>query len=284
MNGPLLASVHLGEPEEISFSSHDGTPLHGWMLKPPGFDPEGQYPLVLYVHGGPDIQYGNTFFHEFQVLAARGFVLLYTNPRGSSGYGEEFASCIRGNWGNLDYQDLMSAVDFAGSLPYVDAARLAVAGGSYGGFMAAWIVGHTHRFRCAIVERAVANRHSAVGTSDFPPMADGYWPGNAWDQPERLWQQSPLRHAAGIRTPLLILHAEGDLRCPIEQAEQLFSALATLKRDVVFVRYPPEANHDLSRSGPPDLRLDRLHRIAGWLDEHLRPQPGMPADSRGCQE
>lgn len=282
MNAPLLEEVRLSEPEEVWFQSPADTNatvgqvgnlshnVQGWLLKPPDFDPHRQYPLLLYVHGGPGAQYGNTFFHEFQVHAARGYVVFYTNPRGSLGREESFATCIRGNWGSLDFKDLMAAADFAASLPYVDARRMAVAGGSYGGYMTTWIVGRTDRFRCAITERGVANRHSAFGTSDFPPMADGYWPGNAWDHPERLWEQSPLRHAANIRTPLLIIHSEGDLRCPIEQAEQLFAALKVLKREVVFVRYPQETNHGLSRSGPPDLRIDRLHRIADWLDRHLK--------------
>jgi len=270
MNGPLLAQVCLSEPEPAWFKSFDGTDIQGWLLKPPDFDPDRRYPLLLYVHGGPDIQYGHTFFHEFQAHAARGYILFYTNPRGSSGYTESFATCIRGNWGELDFKDLMAAADFAGSLPYVDTGRMAVAGGSYGGFMVAWIVSHTDRFRCAIAERGVSNRHSAVGTSDFPPMAGGYWPGNAWDRPERLWEQSPLRYAARVQTPLLIIHSEGDLRCPIEQAEQLFAALKALKREVVFIRYPQNTNHSLSRSGPPDLRVDRLRRIAEWLDRHLK--------------
>jgi len=270
MNAPLLEKVRLSEPEEVWFKSFDGTDIQGWLLKPPDFDPNQKCPLLLYIHGGPDVQYGNTFFHEFQAHAARGYVVFYTNPRGSMGYEESFATCIQGNWGDLDFKDLMAAADFAESLPYVDAKRMAVAGGSYGGYMTIWIVGHTDRFRCAITERGVVNRHSAFGTSDFPPMADGYWPGNAWDHPERLWEQSPLRYAANVQTPLLIIHSEGDLRCPIEQAEQLFAALQVLKREVVFVRYPQETNHGLSRSGPPDLRIDRLHRIADWLDKHLK--------------
>lgn len=269
MNAPLLGDAQLSDPEEVWFKGFRGVDLQGWLLRPPAFDAKGRYPLLLYIHGGPDLQYGNTFFHEFQVHAAQGYVVFYTNPRGSLGYEEEFATCIQGNWGDLDFKDLMAAIDFAAALPYVDAERMAVAGGSYGGSMTTWIVGQVDRFRCAVVERGVCNRHSAVGTSDFPPLADGYWSGNAWDRPERLWAQSPLRHAARIRTPLLLIHSEGDLRCPIEQAEQLFAALKTLKREVVFVRYPPSANHALSRSGPPDLRIDRLQRIVDWLDRHL---------------
>ncbi len=269
INTPFLDEVDLSEPEEIRYASFDGMEIQGWLLKPPQFDPGRKYPLVLYIHGGPAAQYGQTFFHELQVLAGKGYLVLYTNPRGSLGREESFATCIEGEWGDLDYRDLMAAVDHVVDLNFVDAERMAVAGGSYGGFMVVWIVGNTPRFKCAIAERGVYNRHSAFGTSDFPPMPDGYWPGNAWDRPEQLWQQSPLRFAENIHTPLLIIHSEGDLRCPISQAEQLYSALGRLKRKVQFVRYPPNTSHGLSRSGPPDLRVDRLARILAWLDEHL---------------
>jgi dipeptidyl aminopeptidase/acylaminoacyl peptidase len=269
-NASLLDQVRLSTPEELWFGSSDGLRIQGWLLRPPDFDPRQKYPLLLYIHGGPDAQYGNTFFHEFQVHAARGYVVLCTNPRGSLGREESFATCIRGNWGDLDFKDLMAAADYAASLPYVDSERMALAGGSYGGYMVAWIIARTDRFRCAVAERGAYNRHSAWGTSDFSPMVDGYWPGNTWDRPERLWEQSPLRYAAHIRTPLLLIHSEGDLRCPIEQAEQLFAALKTLKREVVFVRYPQATGHGLSRGGPPDLRMDRLARITNWLDQYLK--------------
>jgi dipeptidyl aminopeptidase/acylaminoacyl peptidase len=270
INGPLLEELNISQPEEITFRSFDGTELQGWLLKPPDFDPGQKYPLLLSIHGGPHLQYGNTFMHEFQVHAARGYIVLYTNPRGSMGYGEEFGACIRGNWGELDYRDIMAAADFAASLPYVVPDRMAVAGGSYGGFMTNWIVGHTDRFKCAVTDRSLSNMHSDFGTVDWPDMVDGYWEGNAWDRPEKMWQQSPLKYAANINTPLLIIHSEGDLRCPIHHAEQLFAALKYLKREVVFVRYPLETSHGLSRSGPPDLRVDRLRRIAEWLDRYLK--------------
>lgn len=270
LNASILGDIHLSQPEEIWFEFFDNTQLQGWLLKPPFFDRKKRYPLVLYIHGGPAGQYANTFFHEFQVLAAQGYVVFYTNPRGSLGREEAFATCIQGDWGNLDYRDLMAAMDTVEKLPYVDTTRLAAAGGSYGGFMVTWIVGHTNRFRCAITERGVSNRHSAVGTTDNPPMPDGYWSGNIWDQPERLWAQSPLRFAGNIHTPLLIIHSEGDLRCPIGQAEQLYSALMRLKQEVTFLRYPAETSHGLSRNGPPDLRVDRLERITKWLDQYLK--------------
>ena len=270
LNGEWLEKVALSEPEEVWFESFDGTKVQGWLLKPPDFDPTKKYPLLLYIHGGPHAQYGNTFFHEFQWHAARGYIVFYTNPRGSMGYEEAFAAIIRGNWGEVDYKDIMAAADFAASLPYVDATRMAVAGGSYGGYMTNWIVTHTDRFCCAITDRSVVDLVSMAGTSDFPFKPDGYWEGNFWDRPEKLWAQSPLRYVANVKTPLLIIHSEGDLRCPIGQAEELFAALKRLKKEVVFVRYPQETSHGLSRSGPPDLRIDRLNRIAEWLDKWCR--------------
>jgi dipeptidyl aminopeptidase/acylaminoacyl peptidase len=270
LNADWLDKVQLSEPEEVWFDSFDGTKIQGWLLKPPDFDPTKRYPLLLYIHGGPHAQYGNTFFHEFQLHAARGYIVVYTNPRGSMGYDETFAAIIRGNWGDVDFKDIMAAADFAASLPYVDESRMAVAGGSYGGYMTNWIVTHTDRFRCAITDRSVVDLVSMAGTSDFPFKPDGYWEGNFWDRPEKLWEQSPLRYVANVKTPLLIIHSEGDLRCPIGQAEELFAALKRLKKEVVFVRYPQETSHGLSRSGPPDLRLDRLNRICEWLDKWCR--------------
>jgi len=269
-NTPLISSINLSTPDEVLIQSTEDIDVQGWLLKPPNFDPEKTYPLVLYIHGGPDAQYGNTFFHEFQVLAAHGNVVLYTNPRGSLGREETFAKSIVGNWGDRDFKDLMAAVDHATTLPYIDSDRMAVVGGSYGGFMTNWIIGNTQRFRCAISERSISNRHSAVGSNDFPPNPDGYWEGNPWDRPEKLWHQSPLRFADNMKTPLLIIHSEGDLRCPISQAEQLFSALKKLKREVVFLRYPKETTHGFSRNGPPDLRVDRLHHITRWLNKYLK--------------
>jgi dipeptidyl aminopeptidase/acylaminoacyl peptidase len=272
LTAPFRGSVRVSHPEEVWVKSFDGTKIQGWFLRPPDFDPRKKYPLVFYIHGGPHAMYGNSFFHEFQMLAARGYVVMYTNPRGSMGREEKFAAVIRGDWGNVDYKDLMACADYAARLRYVDNKRMACAGGSYGGYMTNWIIGHTNRFKCAITDRSVVNLVSFAGTSDFPFRDNGYWKGNAWDDTETLVKHSPLTYAAKIKTPLLIIHSEGDLRCPISQAEELYTALKKLGREVVFVRYPQETSHGMSRGGPPDLRIHRLKQITAWLEKHLKPK------------
>ena len=233
---------------------------------------EGEkYPLVVYVHGGPHAQYGNTFFHELQWLAAEGYVVLYTNPRGSKGYGEAHTKAIAGNWGSVDFDDIMTATDYACGLDYVDADRTAIMGGSYGGYMTAWAIGHTNRFRCAIADRLVANLCSMSGTCDFPWKPDAYYKGNAWSDPAALWHSSPLAYAGNITTPLLLIHSDGDLRCPAGQAEEMFAALRLQRKVVEYLRYPAESSHGLSRNGPPDLRLDRLRHNLDWLNRWLKP-------------
>ena len=271
VNHEWKAELALSGAEEIWFDTFDERKIQGWIVKPPDFDPNQKYPLILEIHGGPHTQYGNAFFHEFQYLAARGYVVLYTNPRGSRGYGQAFAAAIRGDWGDPELCDLMAGVDYVIAQGYVDPKRLGVTGGSYGGFMTNWAVGHTDRFKAAVTQRSVTNMMSMAGTCDVQLMGDRtYFPSEVWEDPTLYWSLSPLSYVQNISTPLLILHSEGDLRCPIEQGEQLFIALKRLKREVEFVRYPPEASHDLSRSGPPDLRLDRLKRIVEWMDRYLQ--------------
>jgi dipeptidyl aminopeptidase/acylaminoacyl peptidase len=259
-------------PEAIEVTSADGTKIQAWTLHPTGFDPSKKYPAVVYVHGGPAAQYGGQAapFHELQWLAANGYLVLFSNPRGSKGYGEDHTSAIRGDWGNKDWQDIQAVTDYGAALPYVDAGRMAIMGGSYGGYMTAWAVGHTDRFKCAITDRLVNNLHSFSGTVDFPWDHGKNWMGNSWDDPSDLWRCSPLAFAGKINTPLLIIHSDGDLRCPISQAEELFAALRLQRKTVQFVRYPAESSHGLSRNGPPDLRLDRLRRNLAWLDKYLK--------------
>ena len=269
-NEAFLEEVNVIEPEAIKVPNGDGGTVPGWILKPADFAAGQKYPLVLYVHGGPHAQYGNTFFHELQFLAAQGYVVLYMNPRGSKGYGEAHTKAITGDWGNKDFQDLMAAVDYAVTLDYVDAERTAIMGGSYGGYMTAWAIGHTDRFKCAIADRLVGNLQSMAGTCDFPWPPDAYFRGSAWSDPADLWKHSPLAYAANMVTPLLIIHSDGDLRCPQGQAEELFSALRLQRKIVEFVRYPAETSHGMSRNGPPSLRLDRLNRNLAWLDRWLK--------------
>jgi len=270
LNAGVLAELSLTRPEEVWVRCREtGRRVQGWVLKPPGFQRGRRYPLVLEIHGGPHTQYGAGFFHEFHWLAAQGYVVLFTNPAGSEGRGEAFMQALRHHWGEADYPELMACVDAVVGRGYIDERRLAVTGGSYGGFMTNWVVGHTKRFAAAATQRSVTNLVSMAGNSDFPMHPESYFEGNAWTRPEELWRLSPLRLAAEVRTPLLILHSEGDRRCNIEQAEQLFSALKMLKRKVRFVRFPLEASHGLSRGGPPDLRVQRLEAIGEWFGEHL---------------
>lgn len=258
-------------PERHFFTAPDGLDIEGWLLKPPGFEESGSYPLVLQIHGGPHGQYGWVLFHEFQVLAGAGFCVLYTNPRGSNGYGEEFCgACVR-DWGGGDYQDLMAALDqLLERCPFIDPARLGVAGGSYGGFMTNWIIGHTQRFRAAVSMRSICNLVSDYAQNDIVLWSREEMGPEPWPDPEALWHRSPIRYVNEMRTPLLLIHAEMDLRCPISQAEELFGALRLLRREVELVRFPGE-NHELSRGGRPDRRVERLRRIEGWFKRYLAP-------------
>ena len=269
LNESFLATRSLAEPERVEFTGADGWAIEGWLLKPPGFDPAQRWPLVLEIHGGPHTAYGHSFFHEFQVLAGRGYAVLYTNPRGSHAYGERFVEACVGDWGGKDYQDLMAGVDHVLGLGWVDPDRLYVTGGSYGGFMTNWIVSHTPRFKAAVTQRCISNNISAFGTSDIGWHFWQHEMGDAtpWRDAHKLVERSPLTYVTEIRTPLLILHAENDHRCPIEQAEQLFVALKVLGREATFVRFPDDT-HDLTRGGKPRNRIDHCRRIVDWFDAH----------------
>jgi dipeptidyl aminopeptidase/acylaminoacyl peptidase len=266
VNAALLETLELAEPEHLEIVGAGGQPVEGWLLPGAG---RGKRPLVLEIHGGPHALYGNAFFHELQTLAAQGYHVLYTNPRGSKGYGERFCSEIAGGWGDLDYRDLMAAVDQIVQRPDVDTERLGVAGGSYGGFMTNWVVGHTTRFKAAITMRCISNWTSFYGTSDIGPwFGEREMAGSPRDQLARYWERSPLAHVENVETPILILHSEQDLRCPLEQAEQWFVSLRRLGKTAELVRFPEES-HDLSRSGRPDRRVLRMQRIVEWFGRYL---------------
>ncbi|WP_456275942.1 S9 family peptidase [Bacillus sp. AK128] len=270
VNDEFLNEIELASAEAITFKAEDGWDIHGWIMKPVGFKEGAKVPLVVEIHGGPHAMYANTYFHEFQVHAAKGYAVLFTNPRGSDGYGQTFVDAVRGDYGGKDYLDIMSAVDYVlAEYDFIDETRLGVTGGSYGGFMTNWIVGHTNRFKAAVTQRSISNWISFYGVSDI-----GYffaeWEvlrGESFDY-DRLWDCSPLKYANNIKTPLLILHGEKDYRCPVEQAEQLYITLKHQKKPTKLVRFP-ESNHELSRSGNPKLRIHRLDHIAGWFDEYL---------------
>jgi dipeptidyl aminopeptidase/acylaminoacyl peptidase len=219
-NQKLLDTLSLSRPEELRFKGADGWEMQGWLMKPVGFVAGKKYPLVLEVHGGPHAMYGWGFFHEFQLLAARGMGVLFINPRGSSGYGQKFQEADRMDWGGKDYEDLMKGVDAAIERhAWIDPERLGVAGGSYGGFMTAWIIGHTGRFKAAVPMRGVYNLQSFYGSSDATMLIESEFNGFPWDNVELIRRHSPVTYAPQIKTPTLIIHSEMDFRVPISQAE-----------------------------------------------------------------
>jgi dipeptidyl aminopeptidase/acylaminoacyl peptidase len=270
-NDALIAELELAAPKAHWVPTADGTRVHTWVMRPIGYREGRRYPAVLEIHGGPHAQYGLGFFHEFQVLAARGYVVVFSNPRGSKGYGRDHCAAIRGRWGSADWTDIQAVTAFMQSRPEVDPKRMGIMGGSYGGYMTNWAIGHTRVFAGAITDRCVSNLVSMFGSSDFVEAPDLYWEGNAWDRPEARWDQSPLKHLGNARTPTLIIHSEGDLRCNVEQAEQVHAALCVRKVPCRLVRYPRSTSHGMSRGGPPDMRLHRLHQILAWWERYLAP-------------
>lgn len=269
LNGDYVKQTKIQTPEELIVKGHDGYPIHAWIIKPPNFTPNRKYPSILEIHGGPRVQYGFTFFYEMQLLAARGYVVYYGNPRGGQGYGEKHAKCIVDGWGTVDYEDCMSLAKYMANQRYIDKKRMGVTGGSYGGYMTNWIVGHTNIFAAAVTQRSVTNIISFFGSSDIGFSFDREISGTFWNNLDRWWEMSPISHVKNIRTPLLISHSENDLRCPIEQGEQLFIALKKLGRKVEMVRFPEEP-HGLSRCGRPDRRIARLEWIVRWFDRYLK--------------
>jgi dipeptidyl aminopeptidase/acylaminoacyl peptidase len=272
---PLSEGRELVEAEPFTAVSADGSEVDAWIMRPAGFEAGRRYPVLLNVHGGPFAQYGDRFLDEFQVYAGAGFVVLFSNPRGSSGYDEDWARAIRGpsdggpGWGSVDFDDLMAVTDEAlRRFDFCDPERLGVLGGSYGGFMTSWIVGHTDRFRAACSERAGNNLVSAFGSGDIDWMLKGYIGAFLFEDVDAYLRISPTTYAQNITTPLLILHSENDLRCHVEQAEHLFTTLRLLGREVELVRFPAEG-HELSRSGSPVHRVMRFEIILEWFGRHL---------------
>lgn len=270
INERLLQARDFGEIEEVWFKGSNNNDLQGWILKPPNFDESKKYPSILEIHGGPRYQYGNLFMHEFFYLAANGYVVYFCNPRGGQGYGEAHSKAIWNNWGTVDYEDLMAWADLIQQKPYIDPARMGVTGGSYGGYMTNWIIGHTNRFKAAVSQRCVSNLISMYGSSDFNwAFQEEFGDEPPWDNLENYWRQSPMKYIGNVKTPTLVIHSEQDLRCSIEQGEQVFVALKKLGVDTEMVIFPEEP-HGLSRGGRTDRRIERLNRILGWFDRYLK--------------
>jgi dipeptidyl aminopeptidase/acylaminoacyl peptidase len=276
VNAGWLSEKTLGDVVDLWFDSADGTHIQGWVMKPPGWDPGMSYPLAVSIHGGPHVMWSRhepTMWHEWQVLAARGYVVLACNPRGSDGYGRDFRATLLSRWGEADLPDLLAGVEQVLAKGYVDPERLVITGGSYGGFMTAWVIGHDRRFKAAVAQRGVYDLISFYETTDIPWLGEREFFTVPWEDPQTLWRYSPLAHVEEIHTPLLLIHSENDFRAPIPAAEGLFVALRRLKRKVEMVRYPRDG-HELSRSGEPKHRVDRLERIVEWFERHLEEPEG----------
>lgn len=265
-NDAYVRSHQIVAPEERWVRSTNGARVHCWVMRPPAGVRRGasRGPAVLQVHGGPHGQYGFAYFHEFQVLCAQGITVWFSNPRGSKGYGAAFCGAIRGAWGTKDWEDIRAVATAMQRDRATDPARIGIMGGSYGGYMTNWAISHTHMFRAAITDRCVSNMVSMSGNSDYIEVPDLYWKGAPFDRPQALWKSSPIAYFKSVRTPTLVIHSEGDLRCNIEQGEQVHAALCTLGVPTRFVRYPRETSHGMSRTGPLDLRLHRLNEIVSW--------------------
>ncbi len=263
-NDRLVSAVAFSDAERFTFPSVGGMEIEGWLMKPYGWQPGKKYPVVLYIHGGPHSQYGEGWFDEFQNLAAQGMYVLFTNPRGSSGYGADFTYATRGRWGAEDYEDLMKATDIAARREDIDSTRMGVTGGSYGGFMTAWITTKTNRFKAAQTDRMISEWTYWYGASDAQGLTEFEFYGKPWDNFAMYDTLSPIRHVTRVRTPTLMVQSEDDFRTPMGNAELWFMALKKQNVPVELVRYP-RSTHELSRSGEPWLLVDRLGRLRQWF-------------------
>jgi dipeptidyl aminopeptidase/acylaminoacyl peptidase len=271
-NDKLTSEIAFSDAERFTFPSVGGLEIEGWLMRPYGYEPGKKYPLVLYIHGGPHSAYGENWFDEFQNLAATGMFVLFTNPRGSSGYGADFTYSTRGRWGGEDYEDLMKAVDIAAKRPDVDSTRMGVTGGSYGGFMTAWITTKTNRFKAAQADRMISDWLYWYGASDAQGLTEFEFFGKPWDNFVVYDTLSPIRHVHKVKTPTLIVQSEEDHRTPMGNAEIWFMALKKQGVPVELVRYP-RSTHELSRSGEPWLLVDRLGRLRQWFTYWLKEKP-----------
>ena len=270
INQKLFSQLNLTEPEEIWYTSFDGKKIQAWAQKPPDFDPAKKYPLILNIHGGPHAAYGFIFDHEIQWMAAKGYVVLYPNPRGSTSYGQEFGNVIQYHYPGDDFRDLMLGVDEVLKRGYVDPKKLGVTGGSGGGLLTNWVIGHTDRFAAAVAQRDIASWAAWWYSADFTLFQPSWFKAPPFQDPQDYVARSPITYIQNVHTPLMLILGEADYRTPpAAGGEEMFRALKFLKRPVIMVRFPGES-HELSRSGQPWHRVERLEHIVGWFDKYLQ--------------
>ncbi|MEX0994306.1 MAG: prolyl oligopeptidase family serine peptidase [Balneolaceae bacterium] len=267
LNENLFTSRKLGEVTQITYpSSFDGREIQGWIVTPPDFDPVQKYPLILEIHGGPYLDYGPRFTPEIQLKATRGYVVLYTNPRGSTGYGEEFASYINHNYPSEDYDDLMSGVDYMLNQGYIDEDQLFITGGSGGGVLTSWSIGKTDRFAAAAVSKPVINWYSFSLTADNYPFFSQYWFAEyPWDDPQQYLKRSPISLVGNVTTPTLLLTGEEDYRTPMSETEQYYNALRLQEIESMMIRIP-ETSHSIAAR--PSNLIRKVAYIVGWFDRY----------------
>ncbi|HZM88788.1 MAG TPA: S9 family peptidase [Blastocatellia bacterium] len=273
INDELFSQLNLTDPEEIWYTSFDGKKIQAWIQKPPNFDPSKKYPFILEIHGGPHAAYGFTFTHEFQWMAAKGYVVLYTNPRGSTSYGQDFGNIIQYNYPGDDYKDLIAGVDEVVKRGYIDTTKMGVTGGSGGGVLTNWTVGHTTRFAAAVSQRSIADWAGFWYTADFTLFTPTWFRAAPWEDPKDFVNRSPITYIKNVTTPMMFIEGEADWRTPAnEGGEVMFRALKYRKIPTVMVRFPNES-HELSRSGAPWHRVERLQHILNWFDKYLQNKP-----------
>jgi dipeptidyl aminopeptidase/acylaminoacyl peptidase len=273
VNDELFSKLNLTEPEEMWHTSFDGKKIQTWIQKPPDFDPHKKYPLILNIHGGPHAAYGFIFDHEFQWMAAKGYVVLYPNPRGSTSYGQEFGNIIQHNYPGDDYKDLMAGVDELIKRGYIDDKKMGVTGGSGGGLLTNWTIGQTTRFAAAVSQRDIADWSDWWYTADFTLFQPSWFKAPPFEDPEDYRRRSPITYINKVQTPLMLILGEADYRTPTGSGgEAMFRALKYRKIPTVMVRFPNES-HELSRSGQPWHRIERLEHIVGWFDKWLMGVP-----------
>lgn len=269
INGPLLADKYIAKAEYIPFQNSDGVEIDGWILKPMDYDPAKKYPAILEVHGGPRMAYGSALMHEMQMMAGAGYFVFFCNPRGGEGRGEAFAD-LRGKYGTVDFQDLMEFTDHVLKLyPQIDPRRLAETGGSYGGFMSNWIVGHTDRFAAIASQRSISNWINDFADSEIGVTFDANeTDATPWTDMEKMWAQSPYRYANQAKTPILFIHSLEDYNCPLNQGVEMFVAMKYFGVPSRMCLFEGE-NHSLSRTGKPKHRVRRLREIMDWFEKYV---------------